>query len=92
MNLEINIQSEVNQKEKNKYCVLTHIYETQKDGTDEPVCKAGIEMQTQRTHLWTEQEKERVGRIERVAWKHLHCHMQNMGICCMMQRAQPSAL
>ena len=27
MNLEPIIQSEVSQKEKNKYCVLTHIYE-----------------------------------------------------------------
>ena len=26
MNLEIVIQSEVSQKEKNKYCILTHIY------------------------------------------------------------------
>ena len=26
MNLEPVIQSEVNQKEKNKYCILTHIY------------------------------------------------------------------
>ena len=26
MNLKSVIQSEVNQKEKNKYCILTHIY------------------------------------------------------------------
>ena len=26
MNLEPVIQSEVNQKEKNKYCILTHLY------------------------------------------------------------------
>ena len=26
MDLEIVIQSEVSQKEKNKYCILTHIY------------------------------------------------------------------
>ena len=26
MNLELVIQSEVSQKEKNKYCILTHIY------------------------------------------------------------------
>ena len=48
MNLEPVIQSEVSQKEKNKYCVLTHIYEIQKNGTDEPICRAGIEMQTER--------------------------------------------
>ena len=28
MNLETAIQSEVSQKEKNKYCILTHIYGT----------------------------------------------------------------
>ena len=28
MNLECIAQSEVNQKEKNKYCILTHIYGT----------------------------------------------------------------
>jgi len=26
MNLEPNIQSEISQKEKDKYCILTHIY------------------------------------------------------------------
>ena len=35
MNLELIIQSEVSQKEKDKYCILTHIYGNQKDGTDE---------------------------------------------------------
>ena len=35
MNLEPIIQSEVSQKEKDKYCILTHIYGNQKDGTDE---------------------------------------------------------
>ena len=42
------IQSEVSQKEENKYHTLTHIYGIQKNGTDEPICKAGIETQTQR--------------------------------------------
>ena len=45
INLETVIQSEVSQKEKNKYCVLTHICGTQKNGTDEPVCRAEIETQ-----------------------------------------------
>ena len=31
-------ESEVSQKEKNKYCVLTHIYGIKKNDTDEPVC------------------------------------------------------
>ena len=46
MNLEPVIQSEVSQKEKNKYCILTHIYEIQKDGPDEPICRAVVETQT----------------------------------------------
>ena len=35
--LEPIIQSEVNQKEKNKYHILTHTYGTQKDGTDKSI-------------------------------------------------------
>ena len=45
MDLETVIQSEVSQKKKNKYCILTHICGTQKNGTDEPVCRAEIETQ-----------------------------------------------
>ena len=30
MNLELIIQSEVSQKEKDKYCILTHIYKSRK--------------------------------------------------------------
>ena len=37
------IQSEVSQKEKNKCCVLTHIYGIWKDDPDEPICRAGTE-------------------------------------------------
>ena len=40
MNLEPIIQSEVSQKETNKYCILMHIYGIQKDGTDESICRA----------------------------------------------------
>ena len=35
MNLESVIQSEVSQKEKDKYHILTHIYRLQKSGTEE---------------------------------------------------------
>ena len=41
MNLELIIQSEVNQKEKDKYCILTHIY-----GTEEFIYRAAMEKQT----------------------------------------------
>ena len=54
MNLEPIVQSEISQKEKNKYHILMHIYGIQKDGPDEPICGAAMEMQTQRTDLWTQ--------------------------------------
>ena len=47
--------SEVSQKEKNKYCILMHIYVTsEKIGIDDLLCKTDIETetQTQRTKLW----------------------------------------
>ena len=46
MNLESIMQSEVCQKEKDKYRVLMHVCGTQKVGTDESVCKAAVETQT----------------------------------------------
>ena len=46
MQLETVIQSEVSQKEKNKYRILTQICGIWKNGTDEPVCKAEIYTQT----------------------------------------------
>ena len=58
IDLEIVIQSEVSQKEKNKYCILIHIYGIQKNGTDEPICRAGIEIQTQRIYMWTQGANE----------------------------------
>ena len=58
MDLECVIQSEVSQKEKNKYCILMHICGIQKNGTDEPICRADIETQTQRLDMWTQGERE----------------------------------
>ena len=47
MDLESVIQSEVNQKEKNKYRMLTHIYGIQKNnGHEEPRGRTGIKTQT----------------------------------------------
>ena len=72
MKLEPIIQSEVSQKEKNKYCILMHICGIQKDGTDEPICRAAVETQMQRTNLWTwlgGGRKEKVGCVQRVTWK-----------------------
>ena len=41
--IEALIQSEVSQKEKNKYFILTYICGIYKNSTAEPVCKAEIE-------------------------------------------------
>ena len=55
MNLMSVIWSEVNQKEKSKYHILTCIYGIYKSGTDEPICRSGIDLKTQITDLrtWT---------------------------------------
>ena len=46
MKLEPIIQSEVSQKEKDKYCILTHIYGIYKNGTEEFLFRAVMEKQT----------------------------------------------
>ena len=38
--------------------------ESRGNGTDEHIYRAGIETQTERTDLWTQQAKERVGQME----------------------------
>ena len=55
MDLETVIQSEVNQKEKNKCRILMRIYATsEKIDIDDLICKTEIETETQtlRTKLW----------------------------------------
>ena len=39
MKLEPIIQSEVSQKEKHQYSILTHIFGIQKDGNGNPICE-----------------------------------------------------
>ena len=56
INLEPIIQSEVSQKEKDKYRILTHIDEIQKNGTEELMYRVAVEKQ--RTDLWTQQGEE----------------------------------
>ena len=46
MNLGSIIQSEVSQKEKDKYHILMHIYGIQENGTDEFIYRAAMEKQT----------------------------------------------
>ena len=50
MNLEPIIQSEVSQKEKDKYHIVMHIYEIQKNGTEELIFRAAMEKQTEQTY------------------------------------------
>ena len=40
------IQSEVSQKEKDKYPILMHIYRIKKGGTEEFISRAAVEKQT----------------------------------------------
>ena len=46
MNIEPITQSEVSQKEKDKYHILTHIYGIQKNGTEQFIYRATVENQT----------------------------------------------
>ena len=46
MNLEPIIPSEVSQKEKDKYHILTHIYGIYKNGAEEFIYRATVENQT----------------------------------------------
>ena len=55
------IQSEVSQKEKHQYSILTHIYGIRKDDNDNPISKTAKETQMYRTVYWTRWEKARVG-------------------------------
>ena len=43
MGLEIVIQSEVSQKEEDKYCIISLICGIHKNSSDEYICKAEIE-------------------------------------------------
>ena len=58
MKLEPVIQSEVSQKEKHKYSILTHIYGIQKDDNNNPVCETAKETQMYKTVFWTLWERE----------------------------------
>ena len=46
VDLECVIQSEASQKEKNKYHMLTHIWNQKNNGSDEPRGRTGIKTQT----------------------------------------------
>ena len=72
MKLELIIQSEVSQKDKDQYSILTHIYGIEKDDNNNPICKTEKETQMYRTDSWTLWEKVRVGCFKRTASKHVY--------------------
>ena len=90
------LQSKGSQKEKEKYHTLRHIYIIQKNGTDEPICRTGIEMLTQRMDLcmWGGEGGEMVGWTERVAG-HTYTPMSEaelVGSCCSRSSAPCSVM
>ena len=52
MDLESVIQSEVSQKEKQIPCINACMWNLEKSGTHEPICRAGIETQMQNMDVW----------------------------------------
>ena len=51
MDLEPVILSEVSKKEEDNYRILMHIYGIQKNDTDEPICRAGIDTDIENGHM-----------------------------------------
>ena len=68
MDLEPIIQSQVSQREKDKYHILTHIYmESRKNGTEEFIYRTAMEKQNR--HMDMRRGEERVRCMERVTRK-----------------------
>ena len=67
MKLEPIIQSEVSQKDKEHYSILTHIHGIEKDGNDNPIFKTEKKTKLYRKEFWTLWEKARVGYFEGTA-------------------------
>ena len=90
MKLEPTIQSEVSQKEKYQYSILTHIYGIYKDGNDNPICEIAKETHMYKTVFRTLWERVRVGWFGRMGLKHVYYHMWNespVQVQCMRQGA-----
>ena len=95
MKLEPIIQSEVSQKGKDQYSILTHMYGIFKDGNDNPICKTEKETQMYRTNFGTLWEKARVGCSERIALKQVYYQGWNRSpaqVGCMRQVLRPGTL
>ena len=68
MNLEV-IQSEVSQKEKDKYHILMHRYGYQKNGTEEFIYRQQCRNRHRKYTCDMGRGEERVRWMERVTWK-----------------------
>ena len=66
MNLEPIIQSEVSQKEKDKYLIPGHIW---RNGSVEFIYRAAVEKQTESRLMETGRGEERGRCVERVTWE-----------------------
>ena len=69
INLEPIIQSEVSQKEKDKYRILTRIYGIQKNDTEEFIYRAAVEKDIDNRFTDMGRGEERVRCQERVTWE-----------------------
>ena len=78
MNVEPIIQSEVSQKEEDKYRVLMHIYGIQKNSTKEFIYKAHGETDKQNRLVYMGRGKESMRCMERVTWKLILPYVKQM--------------
>ena len=72
MKLEPFIQSEVSQKDKDQYSILTHICGILKDGNNNPISKTEKETQMYTTDFGCLWEKASVGCSEKIALKQVY--------------------
>ena len=68
MNLELIMQSEVSQKEKEKYHILTHIYIIYKNNTEKFIYRAALEKDIENRLVDMRLGEERVRCMGRVTW------------------------
>ena len=87
MDIDTVIQSEVSQKEKNKYYTLMHIGRIQKNGIDDLICKAEIGTKTQRTNVQTPRGKREGG----MNWE-IGIDIYTLLILCMKQMTNENVL
>ena len=94
MNIEPITQSELSQKGKDKYCILTHIYGIWDNGTDEFIFRATGETDIENTLMDTRRGEERVKCMERVTWILTLPYVKYIanGVCCMAQETQTVTL